>query len=85
MTFGNVAVKNASHPLQRVQDASVFHYDIAMVVPPSEVIGAVVQCSVAQLPDVKEVELRYRQIRGFSAFGLRQAVEKALAGQLFKA
>lgn len=55
MTFCNVTVKHAPHPLQRLNDSGIFDDYIAVMMSPSQIVWAMVKDAKPKFFDVEQV------------------------------
>ena len=49
MTVLNIALNNLIHPPQRFGDTSILHDNVAVMVPPAEIIRTMIESAYAQL------------------------------------
>jgi hypothetical protein len=73
-------LQDVVHPLKRLEDASVLHNHIAVVMTPTKVIRPMIERTVPQFLYMKKIYLRDCQIKNLSPRSLFHAAEKSVAG-----
>ena len=69
MTRLDVPVQNLAHPLQRLKNPGILDHDVAVVMAPTQIVGAMVQDAESQLSNVEQIQLCDRQVRDLAPFG----------------